>query len=52
MDKSELHFKNRSSPYEGMTLKGIVLQTYLRGEKVFDRKTGFGGLVPRGRLIL
>ncbi|KAM0754571.1 allantoinase [Meredithblackwellia eburnea MCA 4105] len=52
VDKSELHFKNRASPYEGLTLTGAVKQTYLRGEKIFDRETGFKGLEPKGKLIL
>ncbi|KAK4053249.1 Allantoinase [Microbotryomycetes sp. JL221] len=50
--KSELHFKNRASPYEGMTLTGAVMETYLRGERVFERQNGFKGIKPTGRLIL
>ncbi|GAA6027144.1 hypothetical protein JCM8097_002427 [Rhodosporidiobolus ruineniae] len=52
--KSELHFKNRSSPYEGLTLTGAVLATYLRGEKVYDRRTGFGDVEVQkaGRVLL
>ncbi|ORY92856.1 allantoinase [Leucosporidium creatinivorum] len=52
VDKSELHFKNRSSPYEGLTLTGAVMHTYLRGERIFSRATGFKGLEPTGRLLL
>ncbi|KAI5474238.1 allantoinase [Pseudohyphozyma bogoriensis] len=53
VDKSELHFKNRASPYEGLLLKGAVLSTYLRGEKIFDRTSGFKELgAPRGQLLL
>ncbi|GAA5916731.1 hypothetical protein JCM6882_005791 [Rhodosporidiobolus microsporus] len=51
--KSELHFKNRASPYEGLTLTGAVQSTYLRGEKVYDRKSGFKDVgEPRGGLLL
>lgn len=46
-------FRNKCSPYQGKTLKGLVKETWLRGEKVFDRNTGFGkGSSPRGRLLL
>ncbi|GAA5986778.1 hypothetical protein JCM11641_004788 [Rhodosporidiobolus odoratus] len=41
VDKNELHFKNRSSPYEGLELTGAVLTTYLRGEKIYNRSSGF-----------
>ncbi|GAA5840752.1 hypothetical protein JCM11251_001690 [Rhodosporidiobolus azoricus] len=51
--KSELHFKNRASPYEGLTLTGAVQETYLRGEKVYDRKSGFKEVgEPKGGLLL
>lgn len=52
VDKSELHFKNRSSPYEGLHLTGAVTHTYLRGERVFSRASGFKGLQPIGQLLL
>lgn len=72
INKSELHFKNRASPYgalllapstpprltlaatEGLTLTGAVKSTYLRGEKVYDRKTGFKGVEAdfAGQLLL
>ncbi|BGP02769.1 Allantoinase [Rhodotorula toruloides ATCC 204091] len=54
INKSELHFKNRASPYEGLTLAGAVKSTYLRGEKVYDRKTGFKGVEADfpGQLLL
>ncbi|TNY19971.1 allantoinase [Rhodotorula diobovata] len=42
--KSELHFKNRASPYEGLTLTGAVRSTYLRGREVYDRQRGFEGV--------
>ncbi len=37
---------------EGLKLKGAVLETYLRGTKVFDRSTGFKGIEPSGQLLL
>ncbi|GAA5829653.1 hypothetical protein JCM3766R1_001250 [Sporobolomyces carnicolor] len=52
VDKTSLHFKNRASPYEGMTLNGIVRETWLRGRKVWDRQLvaeqGGSGLVEQG----
>jgi len=35
-----------------LELKGAVLETYLRGAKVFDRATGFKGIEPSGQLLL
>ncbi|GAA5820260.1 hypothetical protein JCM11491_006142, partial [Sporobolomyces phaffii] len=65
VDKTSLHFKNRASPYEGMTLSGVVQETWLRGRQVWDRalvatttttsQPGSGLVeadVPRGRLLL
>ncbi|GAA5969772.1 hypothetical protein JCM3765_003452 [Sporobolomyces pararoseus] len=60
VDKSSLHFKNRASPYEGMTLTGTVKETWLRGKKVWDRtlvsEQGGSGLAEkhqaRGLLLL
>ncbi|KAI9698103.1 MAG: hypothetical protein M1820_007611 [Bogoriella megaspora] len=46
-------FRNKCSPYEGMKLKGLVAETWVRGVKVFDREEGFvekDG--PKGRLLL
>ena len=39
-DASQEHllFKNKLSPYVGKTLKGVVDQTYLRGQLVWDSK--------------
>lgn len=46
-------FRNKCSPYQGQTLKGIVKETWLRGRKVHSREQGFstkGG--PTGKLLL
>lgn len=32
-----LHYRHRISPYLGERLRGVVLQTYLRGRCIFDR---------------
>lgn len=46
-------FRNKCSPYQGKILKGVVRQTWLRGNIVFDKEKGFGnGACPSGRLLL
>ncbi len=46
---AELAQRHPITPYEGRTLRGRVVQTYLRGEVVFD--SGRLADEPRGRLI-
>lgn len=50
-----LNFKNKLTPYEGMTLQGRVEQTYVRGQPVYDRTAGGGGFEelagPVGQLL-
>ncbi|KAJ6586949.1 allantoinase [Mycena vulgaris] len=48
--KDLLQFKNKLSPYEGLTLRGRVEQTFVRGSLVYDRRTGFEN-APSGRLL-
>lgn len=46
-------FRNKVSPYEGKELKGLVRETWVRGQRVYAREGGFaekGG--PRGELLL
>lgn len=45
-------FRNKCSPYEGATLKGVVRETWVRGHKVFSRHAGFAKEGPSGRLLL
>ncbi|KAH7097867.1 allantoinase [Auriculariales sp. MPI-PUGE-AT-0066] len=49
--KDKLHFKNKLSPYEGMTLRGVAEKTFLRGKLVWDDSNGFDGLNPKGILL-
>lgn len=51
VDKSALHFKNKLSPYEGMSVRGIAEQVYLRGRLVWDRETQFSGHPAQGILL-
>ncbi|KAL1959819.1 hypothetical protein VTO42DRAFT_964 [Malbranchea cinnamomea] len=52
VDPSTMLFRNKCSPYEGKTLKGVVRETWLRGHMVFSRKDGFVEGVPAGKLLL
>lgn len=46
-------FRNKCSPYENKTLKGAVVETWLRGKRVFTREHGFAEKAsPRGQLLL
>ena len=46
-------FRNKCSPYQGKVLTGVVKETWLRGEKIYDKVTGFGkGSCPTGKLLL
>ncbi|KAF7973319.1 hypothetical protein HWV62_15565 [Athelia sp. TMB] len=48
--KDMMHFKNKMSPYEEMTLSGQVERTYLRGHLAYNRLAG--GFVERaGEMI-
>lgn len=48
--KDRLKFKNKLSPYEGRKLRGEVLQTYLRGELIFEHNKVLE--MPRGRMLI
>lgn len=50
--KASLNFKNKLTPYEGLTLSGKVQQTFLRGALVYDvDKGGFVPESPPGELL-
>ncbi|KAM5541854.1 hypothetical protein V8D89_004583 [Ganoderma adspersum] len=52
--KESLNFKNKLTPYEGLTLRGKVEKTFLRGRLAYDADGpagGFGGLEPAGALL-
>ncbi|KAF9630745.1 putative allantoinase protein [Lasiodiplodia theobromae] len=53
VEPSTMLFRNKCSPYEHKTLRGVVAETWLRGQKIFTRADGFvekSG--PTGRLLL
>ncbi len=45
-----LHFRHKISPYLGAHLRGRVLETWLRGERVFQKEQFIGE--PRGRELV
>ena len=51
VEPNTMLFRNKCSPYQGMRLKGVVKETWVRGRKVHSREEGFGK-IPEGNLIL
>ena len=50
---STMLFRNKCSPYQGKTLKGVVVETWLRGKKIHSRMDGFHTKQgPQGKLLL
>ena len=57
VDREQMLFKNKVSPYQGKMMKGVVKETWVRGMKVFERGGNNGGFVvkggvPSGKLLL
>lgn len=55
--KEQMLFRNKVSPYQGREMRGVVRETWVRGQKVFERDGANGGFVgkggvPVGRLLL
>ena len=54
--REQMIFRNKVSPYQGREMKGIVKETWVRGNKVFERGAENGGFVskggPAGKLLL
>jgi allantoinase len=49
VDATSLHHRHKITPYRGETLSGVVLQTFLRGQKIYD---GTVALSPKGVLLV
>lgn len=49
---TEMHFRNKVSPYENKTLKGRVLETWLRGSKIYSLREGLDSKGPQGVMLL
>lgn len=45
-------FRNKVSAYQGQQMRGAVQETWLRGQKVWERGLGLGSGKPRGKLLL
>lgn len=54
VDNTAMLFRNKVTPYQGKSLKGVVKETYVRGQSVWERKAGFSGIrsKPTGQLLL
>lgn len=50
VEARELYHRHPITPYDGRTLNGRVEKVWLRGQPVFDRRSGVAS--PRGRTIL
>jgi allantoinase len=55
--REQMLFRNKVSPYQGRTMRGVVKETWVRGQKVFERDGVNGGFVgkggvPIGKLLL
>jgi allantoinase len=49
VEASALHHRHKLTPYQGLTLDGVVEKTFLRGRKIYDGGEFIGE--PRGRLL-
>jgi allantoinase len=49
VEPSMLHHRHRLTPYAGRTLRGVVEETYVRGELIYDR--GNFSASPKGTLL-
>ncbi|KAF2687721.1 allantoinase [Lentithecium fluviatile CBS 122367] len=53
VEPSTMLFRNKVSPYQNKTLKGVVCETWLRGQCIFTREEGFVEKAgPQGKLLL
>ncbi|KAH8661537.1 hypothetical protein BGZ60DRAFT_530487 [Tricladium varicosporioides] len=55
--REEMLFRNKVSPYQGRNMRGVVKETWVRGQKVFEKGGVNGGFVgkggqPVGKLLL
>lgn len=53
VEPSTMLFRNKCSPYEGKIVKGVVKETWVRGQRVYSRADGFNEKIgPVGKLLL
>lgn len=41
VEPSTMLFRNKCSPYQGMTMKGVVRETWVRGHRIYSKVGGF-----------
>lgn len=54
VESADLKFRHKMSPYQGRTMKGRVMETWLRGRKIYSvngQNGGFAADQPRGVLL-
>jgi allantoinase len=50
VEREGLLHRHKGTPYLGEELNGVVEQTWLRGEKIFDKEGGVR--LNRGRVVI
>jgi allantoinase len=50
VNANAIEHRHKLTPYSGERLRGVVEQTFLRGEKIYDRRDSVAG--PTGRLTM
>lgn len=48
VERDAMLFRNRCSPYEGVRLRGVVRETWVRGRRVYERGEGARGFDEKG----
>jgi allantoinase len=46
--REQMLFRNKVSPYQGRKMRGLVKETWVRGQKVFEREGANGGFIGKG----
>lgn len=49
--REQMLFRNKVSPYQGREMRGVVKETWVRGNKVFERGAMNGGFVSKGGAV-
>lgn len=53
VSEGEIAFKNKTNPYSGQFLQGVVYETVLAGEIIYSKSQGAHNMsAPKGRLLL
>ena len=52
LEQAQMLYRNKVTPYQGKELRGVVLETYLRGRSIYVRNVGFRDEAPRGKMLL